>query len=72
MNGMFWSMGYKKYPNVRPIINITISDDLLEEVENFRFAERKRNRSQAICQILELGLKAYREQKAMPSMTKKI
>lgn len=65
-------MGYKKSPNARPIINITIPDDLLEEVENFRFAERKRNRSQSICQILELGLKAYREQKAMPSMTKKI
>ncbi|MEK5379382.1 hypothetical protein [Niallia sp. FSL W8-0635] len=47
-------MGHKKSPNARPIINITIPDDLLEEVENFRFAERKRNRSQAICQILEL------------------
>jgi hypothetical protein len=61
--GRSFSMGYKKTPNARPIINITIPDELLDEVENFRFTERKRNRSQAICQILELGLKAYREQK---------
>jgi metal-responsive CopG/Arc/MetJ family transcriptional regulator len=61
-------MGYKKSPNARPIINITIPEELLEEVENFRFAERKSNRSQAICQILELGLKTFREQKNIPSM----
>jgi metal-responsive CopG/Arc/MetJ family transcriptional regulator len=65
-------MGYKKTPNARPIINITIPDELLEEIENFRYAERKRNRSQAICQILELGLKTHREQKGPSSMKTKI
>lgn len=57
-------MGYKKTPNARPIINITIPDELLTETENFWFNERYKNRSQAICTLIEMGLKEYKEQKS--------
>lgn len=56
-------MGYKKTQNARPIVNITIPDELLEKIEDFRYEERCKNRSNAICILVEMGLKAYKEQK---------
>lgn len=44
--------GHKKTPNAKPIINITIDDDLLQKVEDFQFENRIKNRSEAIRQLL--------------------
>ncbi|MDQ0230279.1 hypothetical protein [Metabacillus malikii] len=47
--------GYKKTPNAKPIINITLSEDLLNKIEDFRFNERIPSRSQAISILIEYG-----------------
>lgn len=44
--------GHKKSPNAKPIINITIDDDLLQKVEDFQFENRIKNRSEAIRLLL--------------------
>jgi metal-responsive CopG/Arc/MetJ family transcriptional regulator len=44
--------GFKKTPNAKPIINITIDDDLLKKVEDFQFENRIKNRSEAIRQLI--------------------
>ncbi|WP_187442730.1 CopG family ribbon-helix-helix protein [Rossellomorea vietnamensis] len=44
--------GHKKTPNAKPIINITIDDDLLKKVEDFQFENRIKNRSEAIRQLI--------------------
>jgi metal-responsive CopG/Arc/MetJ family transcriptional regulator len=44
--------GHKKTPNAKPIINITIDDDLLQKVEDFQFENRIKNRSEAIRQLI--------------------
>ena len=48
--------GHKKTPNAKPIINITIDDELLEQVEEFRFSNRFANRSQAITHLLRKAM----------------
>ena len=48
--------GHKKTPNAKPIINITIDDELLEQVESFRFDNRFANRSQAITYLLRKAM----------------
>lgn len=47
--------GFKKTPNAKPIINITISEDLLKKVEDYQFDNRIKNRSQAIVELLQKG-----------------
>lgn len=44
--------GFKKTPNAKPIINITIDEELLKKVEDFQFDNRIKNRSEAIRQLL--------------------
>ena len=38
--------------NAKPIINITIDEDLLEKVEDYQFENRIKNRSEAIRRLL--------------------
>lgn len=51
--------GHKKTPNAKPIINITIDDELLQKVEDYQFDNRIKNRSEAIRLLL---LKAMEEE----------
>lgn len=44
--------GHKKTPNAKPIINITIDEDLLQKVEDFQFENRIKNRSEAIRKLI--------------------
>ena len=44
--------GFKKTENAKPIINITIDEDLLEKVEDYQFENRIKNRSEAIRRLL--------------------
>lgn len=48
--------GYKKTPNAKPIINITIDEELLRKIEDYQFDNRIKNRSQAIAELLQKGL----------------
>jgi metal-responsive CopG/Arc/MetJ family transcriptional regulator len=60
---MNMSSGFKKTPNAKPIINITIDDDLLEKVEDFQFTNRIKNRSEAIRQLIILGMEVEKKEK---------
>lgn len=55
--------GHKKTPNAKPIINITIDDELLTEVENFRYDNRFANRSQAITYLLRKAMEEELKEK---------
>jgi metal-responsive CopG/Arc/MetJ family transcriptional regulator len=48
--------GFKKTPNAKPIINITIDEELLLKVEDYQFNNRIKNRSEAIRQLVLLGM----------------
>ena len=48
--------GFKKSPNAKPIINITIDEELLKRIEDYQFENRIRNRSQAIAQLIQKGM----------------
>jgi metal-responsive CopG/Arc/MetJ family transcriptional regulator len=54
--------GFKKTPNAKPIINITIDEELLEKVEDFQFANRIKNRSEAIRQLVLLGMEELKKE----------
>jgi metal-responsive CopG/Arc/MetJ family transcriptional regulator len=49
---LFKMSGHKKTPNAKPIINITIDEDLLQKVEDFQFENRIKNRSEAIRKLI--------------------
>ncbi|MGF6951896.1 tRNA U34 5-carboxymethylaminomethyl modifying GTPase MnmE/TrmE [Neobacillus sp. B4I6] len=51
--------GWKKLPNAKPIINITIDEDLLKKIEDLRFEMRLANRSQTVSYLIEEGLRAF-------------
>lgn len=55
--------GHKKTPNAKPIINITIDDELLKEVETFRFDNRFANRSQAITYLIRKAMEEELKEK---------
>lgn len=48
--------GHKKTPNAKPIINITIDEELLKQVEDFQFDNRIKNRSEAIRLLILKGM----------------
>lgn len=50
--------GHKKTPNAKPIINITIDEELLKQVEDFQFDNRIKNRSEAIRLLILKGMEA--------------
>lgn len=50
------SAGFKKSPNAKPIINITIDEDLLKKIEDYQFENRIKNRSQAINELIRKGM----------------
>lgn len=55
----------KKTPNAKPIINITISEELLKKVEDHQFENRIPNPSKAICELIENGLLHFQESKKL-------
>jgi Arc/MetJ-type ribon-helix-helix transcriptional regulator len=59
--------GHKKTPNAKPIINITIDDELLKKVEDYQFENRIKNRSEAIRQLLLKAMDDLEEKTPQPS-----
>lgn len=47
--------GFKKFPNAKPIVNITIDEELLKKIEDFKFSNRFPNRSQAFTNLIIAG-----------------
>lgn len=50
-------------PTTNPRFCITVSEEMLKVIDDYRFENRIGSRSQATIQLIELGLKALAEQK---------
>ncbi len=49
-------MAWKKLPNAKPTITLTIDEELLKALEDYQFDNRIKNRSQAIAELLRKGM----------------
>lgn len=49
-------------PTKKPRYCITVDDEMLKEIDDFRFNNRYNSRSQATLELIRLGLQALREQ----------
>ncbi len=52
-------------PTEKPRYCITVDDEMLKEIDDFRFDNRYNSRSQATLELIRLGLQALKEQKTM-------
>lgn len=50
------SSGWKKTPNSKPTITITLNEELLKIVEDYQYTNRIPSRSKAINEIIKLGI----------------
>jgi metal-responsive CopG/Arc/MetJ family transcriptional regulator len=50
------STGWKKTPNAKPTITITLDEELLKKIEDYQFENRIKNRSQAIERLILKGM----------------
>ena len=48
-------------PTEKPRYCITVDDEMLKEIDDFRFNNRYNSRSQATLEIIRLGLQVLRE-----------
>jgi len=46
-------------PTEKPILTFAVDNDLLEQINDFRFDNRVDTRSEAIRMLVEMGLKEY-------------
>jgi len=53
-------------PTEKPKILITLEDDLLTRIDDFRFENRINSRSEAIRRLIEAGIKASLPTKPQP------
>lgn len=49
-------------PTEKPRYCITVDDEMLKEIDDFRFNNRYNSRSQATLELIRLGLQALKEQ----------
>lgn len=52
-------------PTEKPRYCITVDDEMLKEIDDFRFNNRFNSRSQATIELIRLGLQNLKEQKVM-------
>ncbi|UYL93838.1 ribbon-helix-helix domain-containing protein [Geobacillus phage vB_GthS_NIIg9.7] len=50
------SIGWKKTPNAKPTITVTLDEELLKKIEDYQFENRIKNRSRAIQQLIIKGM----------------
>lgn len=48
--------GWKKTPNAKPTVTITLDEELLKKIEDYQFDNRLKNRSQAIQELILKGM----------------
>lgn len=48
--------GWKKTPNSKPTITITMDEDMIKTIDDYQFDNRIRSRSQAIKELIEKGI----------------
>ena len=50
-------------PTEKPRYSITVDDEMLKEIDDFRFSNRYNSRSQATLELIRLGLEALKNNK---------
>jgi metal-responsive CopG/Arc/MetJ family transcriptional regulator len=54
-------MAWKKLPNAKPTITLTIDEEFLKELEDYQFDNRIKNRSQVIDLLLRKALNVEKD-----------
>ncbi|MCC8184976.1 ribbon-helix-helix domain-containing protein [Cloacibacillus porcorum] len=52
-------------PTEKPRYTITLDEEMLQKIDDFRFENRFANRTQATLELIRLGMKALEEQQKM-------
>lgn len=50
-------MAHKRGTNYRPSTSITLEEELMNLIDDYRFENRKNNRSQAIAELLQIAFR---------------
>jgi metal-responsive CopG/Arc/MetJ family transcriptional regulator len=53
-------------PTSKPRFCITVDDDLMKQIDDFRFDNRYGSRSQAVLQLIRAGLDTYAREESKP------
>jgi len=56
------STGWKKTPNAKPTITITLNEELIKRIEDYQFENRIKSRSQAITELILKGMLSLDEE----------
>lgn len=48
-------------PTKKPIISVVLTDEMLKQIDDYRFENRINSRSKAATELMEIGLKAVKE-----------
>lgn len=56
------STGWKKTPNAKPTITITLNEELIKKIEDYQFENRIKSRSQAITELILKGMLTLRDE----------
>lgn len=54
-------------PTDKPRYSITVDDETLKEIDDFRFENRYNSRSQATLKLIKMGLEVLKQEKALKS-----
>ena len=54
----------------RPRFTITVSEEMLRQIDDFRFTNRYSTRTTAVNELLRLGLEAYEKQQSQAAQKK--
>ena len=49
--------GHKRGTNYRPTTTISLEEQLMNQLDNYRFDTRKNNRSQAVAELLQIAFR---------------
>ncbi len=58
-------------PTEKPRYCITVDNEMLKEIDDFRFDNRYNSRSQATLELIRIGLEALKEQEAKKTQKNK-
>lgn len=61
---------YRQTANAKPSAGISFEEEVLKAVDEYRFSKRKESRSEAVNELIEMGLK-YLELKRQRALRKK-
>ena len=59
-------------PTDKPRYSITVDEELLKKIDDFRFENRYPNRTQATVDLIRLGVEAYARKERQKELRKKL